>query len=306
MKPLLFRLIPFLFLLAIFYFLGREFADNFDHIKNFTFDFRISLLTVSSLAYVLSLGIFSAGWFFLLRFLHFPISLFKTACYFFITQPAKYIPGKIWIGVTRMKFCKPHSIPNSVTLLTTGIEAVLEILAGAYLSVFLFIKPEFIEGYTAPILAAVVIIGVLLLIPEVFYFFVNLFFRIIRKPAVPREKWCSFQQLLLLQIIYLGGVAMLSASQVLFLQSFAPVSSEHFPLLFSVAAFSYIASIAALFAPSGLGVREGIWYLALKKISSPESALLYSFISRLWMVILDAILLLFAIPALWLKRRFEK
>jgi glycosyltransferase 2 family protein len=55
----------------------------------------------------------------------------------------------------------------------------------------------------------------------------------------------------------------------------------------------------AVFAPAGLGVREGVQLTMLLLVMSPEQALVATVLMRLWSIVMDA---LFATVA-WLVRR---
>ncbi len=302
-KKILWNIFSALLVLAIFYFLGREFLKNWDQIRSYEFRFNISLLLIASAAYGATFILFSIGWHIILRHLHHPISLKEIWLYFCITQPAKYIPGKIWIPVTRMKFCKPHGVPNSITLLSTGIEGVMEILAGSYVSVITLLQAGFLGPFSIWGTIAISGFGLVLLCPPVFYFFINLYLRIVKQPFILKNMRASFRQLLLLQVIYVFGMLGLGVSQFLFLQSFAPIPMQYAILLISIGTFSVVASIIAFFAPAGLGVREGIWFMALKSISVPSVALIFAFVSRLWMVVVEALLTFIALPIFLLQQR---
>lgn len=305
MKKILFNIFSALLVVAVFYFLGREFGKNWAQIRVYSFHFNFWLLSVSSLAYLATLTILAFGWHLILRYLHHPIPFVDTFLYFFITQPAKYIPGKIWIGVTRMKFCKRHAIPHSITMLTTGTEAVLEIMAGSYISLAAILQSGSFGKFSLWGTLIIAAAGLVLLIPRVFYFFINLFLKIVKREPIPREMRVSFSKLFVLQINYLIGMFCLGIAQLLFLQSFAPVDSAHFPFLISLGTFSYVASILAIFTPGGLGVREGIWYLALKGITLPHVGIIYAFVSRIWTIVIEALMLFICVPVLWIKEKKE-
>lgn len=303
MKKILWNILSALLVIAIFYFLGREFLKNWEQIRSYEFRFDISLLLIASAIYAVVLGVFAVGWCIILRHLHHPIPLKEIWLYFCITQPAKYIPGKIWIPVTRMKFCKPHGVPHSITLLSTGVEGMMEILAGSYVAIIMLLQTDFLGSFSLLGTIAISVSGILLLYPPIFYFFINLFLRIARQPLIPKNLRTSFVQLFSLQIIYVVGMFGLGAAQFIFLQSFAPVPMSHAALLTAVGTFSLVASILAFFTPAGLGIREGIWFEALKNISTPSVALIYAFVSRAWMVVIEAILAFIALPIFLLQRR---
>lgn len=305
-KKLAINIISISLVLAIFYFLGRQFTHDWEKIKTFSFDFNFSLLSLSVIFYVITFFILTLGLHFILKYFHRPISLYENWLYFCITQPAKYIPGKIWIAVARMNFFKKHDVPNPVTLLATGTESVMEIFAGAYVSLVAILQTDIFNS--SSIWATIIVsgLGLIFLYPPVFYFFINLYLKITKLPLIEKHRRVSFLKILLLQIIYIAGMTSFGISHVLFLQSFAPVNAQYFPLLISITAFSYVASIIVLFAPSGLGVREGIWFLALKTIVASPVAIIYAFASRIWTIVIEAVLLFICLPLLWIKRNGAK
>lgn len=293
-----------LLIALLFYFLGRVFLHNWYHIREYSFHFNIPLVIVASLLYAASFFFLAVGWAAILHFLRHPLPLPEVFLYFCITQIAKYIPGKIWIALARMKYLKPrHKIPNSVTLLSTGIEAVLEVLAGTYVSAIAILQIPALGKFSLFGTIIITVIGLLLLIPHFFYFFVNLFLKIVKRPLLPRNHHASFDQLFLLQMNYVIFALCLGLAQLFFLQSFAPVANTNFAVLIGIGAFSYVASILALFSPSGIGVREGVWYIALKRIVEPHVAIIYAFASRLWTIAVEVILLLICLPTLWWLRK---
>ncbi|MBI4995288.1 flippase-like domain-containing protein [Candidatus Peregrinibacteria bacterium] len=301
-KKLTINLISILLVLAIFYFLGREFVHDWGKIKSYSFNFNFGLLTLSIVLYAITFFFLSLGLYLILKYFHKKIPFYENWLYFCITQPAKYIPGKIWMAVARMKFFKPHEIPNPITFLATGTESVLEIFAGAYISLVAILQTDLLGNSSFWGTIVVSAFGLLFLYPPVFYFFINLYLRIVRLPLIEKHQRVSFLKILLLQIIYALAMAGFGISHLVFLQSFAPVASQYFPFLISIGSFSYVASMIALFAPSGLGVREGIWFLALKTLVASPVAIIYAFASRIWTIVVEAILLFICLPLFWIKR----
>ena len=303
MKKILWNIVSALLLVAIFYFLGREFWHNWNQIRSYEFHFNLPVLGMASLVYAIAFGVLSFGWYLILRYLNHGFSFGDALLFFCMTQPAKYIPGKIWLPVARIKCCKSRGVPGSITLLSTGIEGVMEIFAGAYVSVIALLQTDFFGRSSVIGTILISVIGLGVLIPPVFYFFINLYLSIVKLPHIEKHQRVSFWKLLLLQIIFITGVLGLGISQFLFLQSFAPVALSQAPFLISVGIFSYIASVLAFFAPGGLGVREGIWYVALKSVGTASVALIYAFSSRLWTIVVEALLLFISLPLFLLKQR---
>lgn len=305
-KKILLNILSLVLFVAVFYFLGKEFIRNWEHIKYFQFEFNILMLVAASAIYAGVYVLFALGWFLILRYLHCSVPFYETLLYFIITQPAKYVPGKIWTGVARMKFCKPHGVPNSLTLLSTGTESILEIFAGVYVSIIALIQTNAFRHISWPIVIVLSVIGIIILCPPVFYFIVNLYFKIVKQTPIEAGRRVSFIKLLSLQIIYIVAIAGLGFSSFLFLQSFSPVSYSYAPFLIGVGALSYWVGIVALFTPNGFGVREGVWYMGLKTIVAPHISMVYAFVSRIWLIVAESVLLFIALPLLWIHRRKEK
>ena len=303
MRKFLVNILSALLVIALFYFLGKEFFSNWGEIRSFTFQFNVLNLLAASILYIAAFIFLSFGWHLILRCLHHQIPFSHVFLYFFITLPSKYIPGKIWMVVTRMKFCKAHNVPHSITLLSTGIEGVFEILAGSYISLVALLQMQIFGKFSVVGIAAINAIGLLLLSPRIFYFIINIYLKIVKLEPICKGGRLSFIKLLILQIIYIIGMLGIGLSQMFFLLALTPIKYQYLPFIASIGAFSYIVSIIAFFAPGGIGVRESIWYLALKSITTSSVALIYAFASRLWMIIIEVLLLFISLLALWIRKR---
>ena len=68
---------------------------------------------------------------------------------------------------------------------------------------------------------------------------------------------------------------------------------------------SCIIGILAIFAPSGIGVREGIMVLGLGLVMPSEYAVIISIVSRLWMSVSELVLIgiAFVVNKLFLLRK---
>lgn len=302
MKKSLLNILSVILIVFVAYYLSAEIVTNWEAILDYPFRFNKPILALASLAYAGSLFVLAWGWHVILRYLKNPIPFVDTLLYFFVTQPAKYIPGKIWLPVARTKFCKKHTVSTAMTFLTTGIEGVFEILAGTYISLLAILQTPALGRFALIGTICIVLFGIIILIPKVFYALINVYLRLTKHALIPIDQRVSFFRLFGLQCIYLLGMLGLGLAQLLFLQSFAPVSSDHFAFVVSVGSFTYVASILAFFTPGGLGVREGVWVRALKTIATKPVTLIYAFSSRLWTIIVELILALLCLPFLWMRR----
>ncbi len=81
---------------------------------------------------------------------------------------------------------------------------------------------------------------------------------------------------------YGASWVLLGASFTVFVTAFVPGSLEHFRALSGVMAFAYIGGYIVLFAPAGIGVREGIMGLALVGLVPAPAIVLISLAQRVW------------------------
>ena len=292
---------------AVFFVLGREISSQWHLIKNYEFHLKWHLVLLATGVYSISFFFLATGWWLLLRNVNTPIKYWDAIIFFFISLPCKYIPGKIWTAVVRTKLCKKYSVSTSVCFLTTGIEGIMEILAGIYISLFAVITSvDF--GQAAKIGAgAFVVLGLLLLIPRIFYVFINIFLRLTHQPIISHEGRVGFKKLLVVQVTFGLAMLLMGVSQVIFLKAFTRVPMEYTLYLVSLGTFSYVASVLAFFTPSGLGVREGVWFIALKGIVVEYIGLIFALVSRLWTIIVEALMCSIALGFfLFLRENGEK
>ena len=87
--------------------------------------------------------------------------------------------------------------------------------------------------------------------------------------------------------------------------SIYPLPVSQFLYAAGIYGISCIIGILAIFAPSGIGVREGIMVLGLGLVMPSEYAVIISIVSRLWMSVSELILIgiAFVVNKLFLLRK---
>ena len=73
----------------------------------------------------------------------------------------------------------------------------------------------------------------------------------------------------------------------LFVDSVFPVSPHQILFLTGALAFSSILGLIAIFAPSGLGVREGALVYLLSLMMPESVAVIISILTRIWMTLIE-------------------
>jgi len=90
-----------------------------------------------------------------------------------------------------------------------------------------------------------------------------------------------------------------------FINSFYALSVEHYFFITGAFAIAGIIGFVSVFAPAGLGVREGVLIFTLSLVLTTAMSSLISLISRLWMTLSEILLLLivFALDLIFRKRK---
>jgi uncharacterized membrane protein YbhN (UPF0104 family) len=214
----------------------------------------------------------------------------------------KYVPGKIWGMVARGGEMKRRGDGFSQVVTATSLEQMLLLHSGMVVAAL--ILPLLFPSVETGILAAIAV----LTIPVAARFssaglrmlgaFVRRFDRTVRQPAEVRIATGRYT----VMVATYGSLWIISG--LVFINLYGIFVERHFTTeLFVVLMLSNVAAIAAgflaLFAPGGIGVREGVMIGLLLPYIPVEHAMLLAIVSRLWQVMSDV---LGGALGLWLAR----
>ena len=248
-------------------------------------DFAISLLIVA--AYYL---VFILGWMRILAAYGIRIPYSVALQSEMLSMLAKYIPGGVWTPTARVVALRRFGVKDTpVVLASILLEAGLSALAG--IGVFL-VGLAIIGGADVPLLplGAFGVLVAFLLYPPVFAKVVNRLLRPFGAHNVaPLPARTAFSLLGFYALTWpLGG-----AGLFFMLRSVGgdPAVST-IPYLGGVSAVGAIVAVLAVFAPSGLGVREASMYGLLLAVVGEAVALGATILNRLAITLVEAALLL--------------
>jgi uncharacterized membrane protein YbhN (UPF0104 family) len=88
----------------------------------------------------------------------------------------------------------------------------------------------------------------------------------------------------------------------LFIDSVYPVAPQYILFLTGALAASTMLGLMAIFAPSGLGVREGALVYLLSFVMAAPVAVIISILTRIWMTLIEIGL----IGVIYLSRKFQR
>lgn len=216
----------------------------------------------------------------------------------------RYIPGTApWI-LGKIYFASQQGISKNKLAVSSLLEGALQIIVQFLFALALLAfdpRLDIISGQVK-LLIFIAIIGCLVaLIPTVFNKLVASAYKLIKKKPFAREHYASGRTIGKGFALYVVG-ALLSSLSLFFIAKAVYPALGYDQLLFvmGVGTLSGAVSMVAIFAPSGIGVREGIQLALLSLIMPTEYALVITVVTRLWSVGVD---LLFYGAAASLKKK---
>jgi uncharacterized membrane protein YbhN (UPF0104 family) len=286
---------------GIFFFLARSLYRNWEQVKDqlVTLHFQWLLLFVAFLFLALNFLIGAYAWKRILSYFREKISLRQSIQIIAYALLGKYLPGKVWAIFGRIYLAKEIGIAERHSALSVVIEtAYLLISALALFVISLFFYPSLLaKTYLLLILIPITII---MLVPSIFNRVVN--FLLARIKQAPVDFRVGLKQALVLFLLYLSAWIVAGIGLYSLIISFYPLGWKAlfiFPGAFSL---SWIIGFIVIFAPGGLGVREGLFALLIAPIVPEALNIVISLISRIWITISEILIFLFVFLFIKLRR----
>ena len=203
---------------------------------------------------------------------------------------AKYVPGGVWTPLARIMWLRRAGRVETTSLVLSSIllEAGLSAVAGILVFTGGLAAVEAVDAPLVPLFAFGVVTAVLLH-PSVFTALARAFFRRFGAPEPPRLPYRALIGLLAYYAFtwLVGGAAL-----YLLLRSLdADPGLATIPYLGGAAAVGAIVAVLAVFAPSGLGVREASMYGLMVVLVPAGVALGATVLNRFAITLVEAALL---------------
>ena len=246
-------------------------------------------LTLACMALGAYYLLFAVGWMWILRAYGIRLPYLIALQAEMVSMLAKYIPGGVWTPAARVVAVRRvgNVTDNSVVLASIALEAGLSAIAGVM--VFAISLPT-VESVEIPIwpLVAFAICVLFLLHPRVFAPAATRLFKPFGGSAIRPLPWRVAVALLLWYSFtwLVGGLALF-----FLLRSVGNVDPVSIAYLGGASCVGAIVAVLAVFAPSGLGVREGAMYTALTAITTSSVALATVALNRVAITLVEALLL---------------
>jgi len=267
----------------IFGFLLHRFYLSWTAAKGISFHFSVGWLAGATLFCWAVWWLSALAWRTILAQLGRQLGILESYRAFTLSQMGKYAPGKVWMLVGRVWLAGQSGVPKRITFVSLMLETVLILITGALVGLTA-LSPVLRggNGYLFLGLAIVVAVGAMFLHPRLFLPVVNLALRCLKKEPIPSA--LSWQGLLFVAALYFAVWFTMGAAFYAFVRALTPVPWSHLPLVTGVYALSWVSGFLAVFAPAGLGVREGMLAYLLVQFLPEPAALAAALASRVWLM----------------------
>lgn len=221
----------------------------------------------------------------------------------FLSQVAKYVPGRIWNLVGKVVMVRAAGLPTAQATASVILEAVYWNATGLWVGGLYFV----LASPTAQVWLkwcgwAALVMTPLAFLPAV----QRLAMRLVQKvwPALPAAKLLlPGQKSVLLIASCLVGWFINGLFTWLFLASMLPIETTFILPLTGILGVASVTSTLTVVAPGGLGIKEGALTLLLAPYLGFSTAAFVGIAYRLWLILCEVSLLPFAYM---LGRRLEK
>ncbi|MER7001483.1 lysylphosphatidylglycerol synthase domain-containing protein [Dactylosporangium sp. NPDC000555] len=236
----------------------------------------------------------------------------------FIGALGKYLPGSVWAYVMQMELGRRAGLPRAraflASVVTVGLGTTAALGLGTLAVPALISSTGDNETYAEPVrfalyaMIALLPVAIICAVPPVLTRLVQLLLRLLRRPPLTHSlTWSG-----VLRVVGWAAIGWICFGVHLWLLANAQAAPGVNGLIRSVGAFALALTISlfAIFAPSGLGVREAVLVAALvPALPAPNAAgtaLGIALASRILFVLADALTAAGAAVSIAVRRRTQQ
>jgi glycosyltransferase 2 family protein len=196
----------------------------------------------------------------------------------FVSQLGKYVPGKVTLLLVRLDAYRGYS-KRKITV-ATGIEYIAMLASAFVLSLVALASAFQIVPYYIRWFAGVgTVLFLFLLWPPLSLHFINLILKFLKREQI--EEFPPYGLLLRFVGAYILAGLLQGMGLYFILNSLLPVDFRYFLIITGAYEVAGLIGIAAVFAPSGIGVREGVLFLVLPAFIPMPAVIIGTIVMRL-------------------------
>jgi len=283
----IYSMVLFIVVLAfVLYYIIESFHDLSAHLQQINYTSLFLSFFFTLISYLLSLFI----WIDIAAAFGLKTSFMSAARAWSLSQLGKYIPGKAALILVRLDAYENH--PIRTIAVATVVEFITAVIAACLLILFsIFFMKNLIPEYLRIIASLSSLFLLIFLHPKLLKYLTNILLVFFKRE--PIEDFPSFG--LILKFVFINMLIGIPYGLGLFysMDCFADLSFSYLIPMIGIYYAASLAGIAALFAPAGLGVREGIIFLILPAIIAKGVVIAGTIMIRIVSIAVEICLALF-------------
>jgi len=301
-KKSLFGIVKLLIVALILFFIVRQVLTQWELVRNYQWRINWILLILSLV--ILQVGLFVKSWLWsrVLRCFGETLTAMRAFRVAYLSNLGRYIPGKFMQFVGIMYLAKKEGVREDVAVSSFALVQLFDTPSGLILIFLYYLILGFSIEQIHQYLPVLIVLGVLtllsflvILIPSLMERMLNLILKLFKQPRlqfVLKKKTGIW-----LLILYFIDWNIIGGAFYLFLRSLTDVPVNFFLQASLVYVAAYLIGYWALFAPGGIGVREGVMSVLLTRIGSflEPVASAVSLAARLWFMVGEILVSLLAL-----------
>lgn len=275
-----------LLLALVLFFVVKNIVNNFSNIKDIDLsNLHYGYVLPALLVTIVSLFIPVFAWKYLLRALGANLKISKAMRIWFISNLGRYIPGKVWQISGLIVMSNKEGITKKVSSISVIYSQIVANLIGLSLGIFLFVKDEEKTTHTLMFVGVLIALAIL---PFIINKLAILALSILKKPKETFE--VSYGKFIIYVFMQLVNWIVMGTAFILFINIFTELSIFDNPTALFILPISWTLGLLAIFAPGGIGVREGIMTMYLSMFINPGLAAVIPWIYRIWLTVFELLL----------------
>ncbi len=214
-----------------------------------------------------------------------------------ISQIGKYVPGKVGLVFTKTMECKKLGIPLGTAIAGSTYEIFFGIsfltLAGMLTIPYLFLYFDIMTPVSVDYFITLPFVGVLILIyPKIFLKIINRF--LTAAGSEPIEMDLSVQQWLILTACFLCLTVLNGLISYFCINIVFEVSFDKLLFIIGSTSWAFLFGLLNVFAPSGIGVRDGLLVGFYSTLMPAPVALVIAILIRIVVTTIEWVMIGFA------------
>ena len=299
------RWLAWAFTLAVLVFVGLKLADQWPAVVSALANAKPAWVALASscLMVLLTYAMLVETWRIVLVGWGHHLPYWEAARIWTISNLGKYIPGKVWAISAMAVMSEARGVSPVVAAAASILITVINTVVGFV--VVAATGARVLELPTAAIVAIVLAGGAVVLAPPAIPALGRIAGRVVgRDLDIPH---LAYPAVVAAAVATAAAWIGYGVAFRLFVAGVLGVSPGPLPLYIAVFAGSYLAGFVAIFAPSGIGVREAVMGAGLERAGFPAGpAYLVVVASRLWLTVLEIVPAVLFIGHGWMRGRDAK